>query len=109
MTHEEFIIALISVIAGTTLVGVIFSSITRLIRHWIDSRKHTSQDDLISIAKEFKAYQQNVERRLQNLEAIAAEDKNSQPLLDYEEDDKLNDDVKYQSESHLQNMLKKSR
>ncbi len=84
------------------------AKIAGLIRHWIDSKGKTSSDDLVAVVKEFKAYQQTVERRLQNLEAIAAEDKQGKPLLDLEEDDHIKKDDGFQSDSRLQNMLKKS-
>lgn len=105
----DTIIPIIGILAGTATAGFIFAKITGLIRHWMDTRNRTSSDDLAAIVTEFKAYQHTVERRLQNLEAIAAGEKETEPLLDTGEDQEDINKENEPSESRLQNMLKKTR
>ena len=78
MSEFEFILAATAIVAGTGLVGFIFSRITKLIRLWMESKYN--QNTVGSVPKEFSSFKQDVERRLATIEAIIAEEQSS-PIL----------------------------
>jgi hypothetical protein len=72
MSGEEFIIALIGIVAGTMFLGYSVARITGLIKLWMEQhheRKHGSVN-----SEALQNFRAETERRLQNLEAIIAEE-----------------------------------
>jgi len=105
------LIPIVGIIFGTTLLGYVFSKIVGLIKYWID-RRHNSSDDIELLLHQFNNYKQSVEKRLQNLEAIAVEEpitEREAPLLDSERKEELNEKGEDMMDNRkLQNMLKKT-
>lgn len=83
MPEQQFILAFVSIVMGG-VVGLFFiGRVTGLIRHWIDSKKAKNltahQIDSLESLERFKV---SAEKRLQNLETIAAEDRHFSGDLD---------------------------
>lgn len=105
------LIPIIGITSGCLLTGYLFTKIVGLIKYWID-RKNNSSDDIELLLHQFNSYKNSVEKRLQHLEAIAADDPDDpvdSPLLDNEHPDTFikdkDDDLE---ERRLQNMLKRT-
>lgn len=79
MSFEEMVVALAGAVGGIVLVGFIFAKIVGLIKAWIN-RNNTSitEEDFDRLAQAFMEYRKDSERRIQNLEAIIA-DENERP------------------------------
>jgi hypothetical protein len=110
MNFIEFV-PLVAIVFGTTLVGYVFTKIVGLIKYGID-RKHNSSDDIELLLHQFNNYKKSVEKRLQNLEAIVAEDpitERDTPLLDSERKEEMDKDSGDITDNRrLHNMLKKT-
>lgn len=74
MSFEEMVVALVALIGGITLTGFIFIQIFGLVKSWIN-RKNTgySEEDFNRLARAFTQHKKEMERRIQNLEAIVAD------------------------------------
>lgn len=69
------VVAVIGTIAGVGLVVFVFAKITGLIKAWIERNKGGYDEETFDrLAKAFMQYKKDTERRLQNLEAIVADD-----------------------------------
>lgn len=85
MSFEEMVVALAGAVGGIALVGFIFAKIVGLIKVWINrNNTYISEEDFDRLAQAFIEYRKNSDRRIQNLEAIIAEENNttSQQLSD---------------------------
>lgn len=109
MPFEQFLIVIAGIITGGALGLTFIVKITGLIRHWIDSRHNKSLtaqqlENLASLDK-FKVV---VEKRLQTLEAIAAEDRDFSGKVDVHYTAELGDPDNDSGEESgkLKNMLR---
>lgn len=76
MSDQEFFIVLVSIIFGCSVGIFLIGRITGLIKHWIDSRKKNALNaHQLESLESLERFKVNVEKRLQTLEAIAAEDR----------------------------------
>lgn len=87
MPFEQFVIAIVGIIFGTGLLGFAVARVTGLIKMWMQHRfdKPGSNEDLKQVYREFRKFQKNAERRLQNLEAIIADDNAPEKLSESEQ------------------------
>lgn len=75
MTFEEFVIAIVASVGGILLVGFIVAKITGLIKAWLNRNNSAiREEDFNRLAKAFMEYKKDTQRRLQNLEAIVADE-----------------------------------
>lgn len=75
MSFEEMIVALVGAIGGIALVGFIVAKITGLIKSWINRNKNAiPEEEFDRLARAFIEQKKDTQRRLQNLEAIIAEE-----------------------------------
>lgn len=75
MSFEEMVVALVGAVGGIALVAFIFAKTVGLIKAWIN-RNNTSitERDFDRMAKAFMEHKQDMNRRIQNLEAIIADE-----------------------------------
>lgn len=75
MSFEEMVVALVGAVGGIALVAFIFAKTVGLIKAWIN-RNNTSitEQDFDRMAKAFMEHKQDMNRRIQNLEAIIADE-----------------------------------
>lgn len=75
MEGPEFIVAVVAIIGGVGLAGYIFANIFKLIRTWLGGNKNSYDDETFErLANAFIRHKKETEQRLQNLEAIIAEE-----------------------------------
>lgn len=78
MGFEEMVVALVGAIGGIGLVGFIVAKITGLIKAWINrTNTEITEKDFDRLAKAFMEHKKDMNRRIQNLEAIIADDSSS--------------------------------
>lgn len=96
MSGEEFIVAIVAIIAGVSFAGYFIGKITGLIKAWINkgSSDGYNDEDFERLAKAFMQHKQIMEKRVENLEAIvteeqseAIEEKISYPELEEPDDE----------------------
>lgn len=108
MTGE--LIALAAVLGGLGVTALIFHGIFSLIKMGIQSRQHRKTDlvDYVSV-DDFNAYKSRMEKRVQTLEAIIAEDTRTLPEIESSEFDNEQldfDSTKPKEDSRLRNQLR---
>jgi hypothetical protein len=122
MSFEEMVVALVASIGGIIMVGFIFAKITGLIKAWINRNNNSIPEEQFNrLAKAFMEHKKETQRRLKNLEAIAAGDDISENASNNEKTKQIDapkdsieiddrDEEKEQSQSdtdsNLRNMLK---
>lgn len=75
MGGPDFVIAIIAIIGGVGLAGYIFSNIFKLLRTWLGGNKSAYDDETFErLANAFIRHKKETEKRLQNLEAIVADE-----------------------------------
>lgn len=76
MTGEEFVLAVIAMVAGSVVLIVGIATISSLIKSWIrrSDKGHFSDEEFHRLAKAFMQHKKDMEQRVANLEAIAAGD-----------------------------------
>lgn len=78
MGFEEMVVALVGAIGGIALVGFIVAKITGLIKAWINrTNTQITEKDFDQLARAFMEHKKDMNRRIQNLEAIIADDSSS--------------------------------
>lgn len=79
MSGQEFIIALMALIMGSIVLIVGITSITGLIKSWLNRGRKSefSDEQFQKLARAFTQHKKDIERRLQNLEAIVADEASS--------------------------------
>lgn len=69
------VVAIIGTIAGVGLLGFIIARITGLIKAWIERNKGGYDEETFNrLAKAFMQHKKDMEQRMQNLEAIIADE-----------------------------------
>ncbi len=123
MTFEEFVIAIVASVGGILLVGFIVAKITGLIKAWLNrNSSEIREEDFNRLAKAFMEYKKDTQRRLQNLEAIVADEDNTtgssksskqieapKKSIEIEDQDAEEEESKTQSgneDNNLRNMLR---
>lgn len=75
MSFEEMIVALVGSIGAFALVGYLSAKFFGLIKAWINRKKGgVPEEEFNRLAKAFMSYKKESQRRLQNLEAIIADE-----------------------------------
>ena len=75
MSGEEFIIAIVSVVFGSIVLIVGISKIAGLIKSWIERDKGGyREEDFNRLARAFMQHKKEMERRVQQLEAIVTDE-----------------------------------
>lgn len=76
MSGEEFILAIVAIVSGTALVGYVLGKIFGLIKMWLEGRSGGGnlEEHFNRLGKAFVQHKKEMERRVQNLEAIIADD-----------------------------------
>lgn len=75
MSFEEMIVALVGSIGAFALVGYLSAKFFGLIKAWINRKKGgVPEEEFNRLAKAFMNYKKESQRRLQNLEAIIADE-----------------------------------
>lgn len=77
MEPPEFFIAAIAIIAGTGLAAYIFGNIFKLIKTWLNRGSGYDEETFERLARAFMQHKKDTERRIQNLEAIVADESDS--------------------------------
>ncbi len=77
MSFEEMIVALVGAVGGFILVGYLSAKIFGLIKTWINRKKGgVPEEEFNRLARAFVNYKKETQRRIQNLEAIIADEDN---------------------------------
>lgn len=73
---DDNIVAIVAIVFGTGLAAIIFGSIISLIKQWVKGRHQAKMgsEQLEMLQEDFERYRRKTEQRLQNLEAIIADD-----------------------------------
>lgn len=81
MTGEEFVLAVIAMVAGSVVLIVGIATISSLIKSWIrrSDKGHFSDEEFHRLAKAFMQHKKDMEQRVKNLEAIVADEEPSAP------------------------------
>lgn len=74
MPFEEFVIAVVAIVAGVGLAGFIFSNIFKLLRTWLGRDSSYDAETFERLARAFMQHKKETERRIQHLEAIIADE-----------------------------------
>lgn len=75
MSFEEMVVALVGSIGAFALVGYLSAKFFGLIKAWINRKKGgVPEEEFNRLAKAFMNYKKESQRRLQNLEAIIADE-----------------------------------
>lgn len=75
MSFEEMVVALVGSIGAFALVGYLSAKFFGLIKTWINRKKGgVPEEEFNRLAKAFMNYKKESQRRLQNLEAIIADE-----------------------------------
>jgi len=75
MSFEEMVVAVVGTVAGVGLVGYLAAKIFGVIKAWINRNNSSIQEEQFDrLAKAFMQYKKDTENRLQNLEAIIADE-----------------------------------
>lgn len=86
MSGEEFVLAILAMILGASVVIVGITQISKLIRSWLgrDREAHFSDEEFSRLAKAFLQHKKDMERRVQNIEAVIAseEEPSSYPQIE---------------------------
>lgn len=91
MSEEEMMVALFAIIGGLTFTGYVFTKIFGLVKAWIDrNNSGIHADDFNRLAKAFMKHKNDSERRIQNLEAIIADEEAEPTIRAPEDTDQLN-------------------
>lgn len=110
MDGQTFLIAALGIVMGATVLIVGITKITGLIQTWIGRNKGYSEEEFERLAHAFTEYRKSTERRIRNLEAIAASDNEHwKPELSHgaiEIDERSKEEEPEQESGHLRNMLK---
>lgn len=111
------VVALVGAIGGIALVGFIVAKITGLIKAWINrTNTEITEQDFDRLAKAFMEHKKDMNRRIQNLEAIIADDTSpttaaENPRIETPqqtieiEDEKEKQQSSEENSSNLRNML----
>lgn len=74
MTDEEFVLAILGIVAGTAIVAIVFGGLFSLIKSWINRKSGSPQQDINpQFFKALGDFKKNTERRITNLESIVAD------------------------------------
>lgn len=74
MSGEEFVLSVIAIVMGASVVIVAITKVTDLIKSWIHRNHNTYNDETFErLAKAFMQHKKDMEKRVRNLEAIIAE------------------------------------
>ncbi len=93
MSFEEMIVALVGTVAVFGLVGYMSAKIFGLIKTWINRKKGgVPEEEFNRLAKAFVNYKKETQRRLQNLEAIIA-DEHDEDTETVSQDDKTSPQI----------------
>lgn len=122
MSFEEMVVALVASIGGIIMVGFIFAKITGLIKAWINRNNNSIPEEQFNrLAKAFMEHKKETQRRLKNLEAIAAGEDTStnaqtneqskqidapKGSIEIEDRDEQKEQSQSDTDSSLRNMLK---
>lgn len=118
MSGEEFILAVLSIVGGISLAGYIFAKIFGLIKVWLEGRSGNGnlEEHFNRLGKAFVQHKKEMERRVQNLEAIVIDEDEEHDIKELNEPTRaieIEDEAESEptSESSLSNDLedKKSR
>lgn len=78
MNEQEFVLAIIAIVMGSSVVIVAISKIAGLIKSWINRKKGNLDEETFDrLAKAFMQHRKDTDRRLKKLEAMFT-DKKSQ-------------------------------
>lgn len=122
MSFEEMVVAVVASIGGIIMVGFIFAKITGLIKAWINRNNNSIPEEQFNrLAKAFMEHKKETQRRLKNLEAIAAGEDTSastqtnkqskqidapKDSIEIEDRDEQKEQSQSDTDSSLRNMLK---
>ncbi|NIW00438.1 hypothetical protein GWN26_15455 [Candidatus Saccharibacteria bacterium] len=124
MSFEEMVVALVGSIGAFALVGFLAAKTFGLIKTWINRKKSgVPEEEFNRLARAFMEHKKDTQRRIQNLEAIIADDDSTEsfqeedsskqieaPKESIEFDDSENVSEKSESngnnENNLRNMLR---
>lgn len=118
MSGEEFVLSIIAIVMGCTVLIVGVTKITGLIKAWINrGGSEVDEESFNRLAKAFMQHKKDTERRLQNLETIASEQQDDStgsskqieaPKQEIEIDERESEQEKSSSEgqNNLRNMLR---
>ena len=102
MAEEEFVLALLGIIAGTVIAGITIGGFFSLVKTWINRKKSDSE------------FKRNTERRLETLEEIVIDEdvstgsqskQKDSPSIQIEDTEVRGDKSKQKDSSNLRNML----
>lgn len=86
MIWEEFILSIMGIIAGTLVISLGIAKISGLIKAWIERDKNRYDEETFNrLAKAFMEHKKEMERRVNNLESIAADENDELAYQELEE------------------------
>lgn len=120
MSFEEMIVALVGSVGAFALVGYLSAKVFGLIKMWINRKKSSVPEEKFDrLANAFVEHKKETRRRLQNLETIASEKKNSNsfssaennkqvesPNKEIEIEERVSEKGESQGDSNFRNMLR---
>lgn len=75
MGFEEMVVAIIGTVMGVGLLGFVIAKVSGLVKAWIERDQNSYSDEAFNrLGKAFMEHKKMTERRLQNLEAIVADE-----------------------------------
>lgn len=76
MTAEEFVLSIVAMVLGSAVLIVGITQISKLIRSWLNrnGEAHFSDEEFSRLAKAFLQHKKDMEKRVQNIEAIITDD-----------------------------------
>jgi hypothetical protein len=77
MSEQEFVIALVAIVAGTGITIFLLHTIVSFVKFLIGSRSTKSSGELVT-KQEFEEMRGRLERRMQTLEAIVIDEEHAQ-------------------------------
>jgi len=114
MAEEEFVLALLGIVAATVVSGIFLGGFFSLIKTWINRKKSDSELDP-RFFKALSEFKRNTERRLETLEEIVIEEdeitsssqsrKKEPPSIQIEETEVRGSASKEKDSGNLRNML----
>lgn len=74
MSDQEFVLAIIAITMGCGVLIVGITKITELIKTWVGNNSEVDEESFNRLAKAFMQHKKRMEERMQNIEAVIAED-----------------------------------
>lgn len=86
MTGEEFVLALVAIVMASAVLITGISKITGLMKSWLNRNNSAiDEENFNRLAKAFMQHKRDMEQRVQNLEAIIAENEEDNIYPEIEE------------------------